>query len=396
MAPYSVPFFIVLHSLLELAKGTWLKENIMSDSAQPLHDWLVLCHAPGVGSTTIQQLLSHFESPQHVISAGRKTLLSAGLSEQSIEGLLKPDEEAIDTDLSWAEQDKAHILTLDDDRYPPLLKEIPDPPAVLFVYGVVEILHQPQLAMVGSRHYSPSGRDTAKDFAHHLASAGLAITSGMALGIDAASHQGALDAGGKTIAVMGTGLDRVYPARHKDLAHEIAENGVLVSEFPIGVPPIAGNFPRRNRIISGLSLGVLVVEAAIKSGSLITARLALEQGREVLAIPGSIHNPHSRGCNSLIRQGAKLVETAQDVLEELPGIAWSNVVSSEKQPDPVRFELDESYKKVLESVGHEPTAVDTVVERSGLTADAVCSMLLVLELQGFVAASNGGYYSQTC
>ena len=264
------------------------------------------------------------------------------------------------------------------------------------MYGEIDVLNQPQLAMVGSRQHSPAGKDIAHDFACHLAGLGLVITSGMAQGIDAASHRGALDAGGKTIAVTGTGLDRVYPARHKDLAHQIAENGALVSEFPIGVPPLAANFPRRNRIISGLSLGVLVVEAAVKSGSLITARLALEQGREVLAVPGSIHSPHSRGCNSLIRQGAKLVETAQDVLEELPQIELSNAVDLEKQPETTPFQLDESYQRVLESVGYEPTAVDTVVQRSGLTADAVCSMLLVLELQGFVAASSGGYYSLTC
>jgi len=368
----------------------------MSDEAQSLHGWLTLCHAPGVGSTTIQQLLSYFESPQQIMSAGRETLRHAGLSEASIKGLLEPDEQAIEADLLWLEQDKAYILTLADERYPPLLKEIPDPPAVLFVYGQLESLSQPQLAMVGSRHYSSSGRDTARDFAYYLASAGLVITSGLALGIDAASHQGALDAGGKTVAVSGTGLDRVYPARHKELAHNITENGALVSEFPLGMPPIAGNFPRRNRIISGLSLGVLVVEAAIKSGSLITARMALEQGREVLAIPGSIHNPHSRGCNSLIRQGAKLVETAQDVLEELPCVALSKPEVEQKMPQSSIVELDDNHKKVLKSVGYEPTSVDTVVERSGLTADSVCSMLLVLELQGFVTAGNGGYYSQTC
>ncbi|MGD8483672.1 MAG: DNA-processing protein DprA [Thioalkalispiraceae bacterium] len=368
----------------------------MPDTSPPLHDWLVLCHAPGVGSTTIQQLLSHFESPRQIIDAGRDALLSAGLSRSSIDGLLEPDEKAIEADLAWAEQQQAHILTLDDDSYPPLLREIADPPAVLFVYGEPEILLQPQLAMVGSRQTSPAGQETAKEFACALASSGLVITSGMALGIDAASHRGALQAGGKTIAVTGTGLDRVYPAHHKQLAHEIAENGALVSEFPIGTPPLAGNFPRRNRLISGLSLGVLVVEAAIKSGSLITARLALEQGREVLAIPGSIHNPHSRGANSLIRNGAKLVETAQDVLEELPGVTWSNDLMVENSPALSTPELDESYQKVLENVGFEPTSVDTIVERSGLTPDAVCSMLLVLELQGFVAASNGGYYSQTC
>ncbi|MEJ2141488.1 MAG: DNA-processing protein DprA [Gammaproteobacteria bacterium] len=341
----------------------------MIADTQSLHDWLVLSHAPQVGSATISLLLSHFHSPRQVLSAGRGTLSAMGLPGSSIDGLLSPDEKAIEGDLIWLEQDQAHILTLDDPRYPALLKEIPDPPAVLYVFGNPEILSYPALAMVGSRHHSPAGKETAREFAHHLSSLGLVITSGMALGIDAASHRGALDAGGRTVAVCGTGLDRVYPARHKELAHQIAENGALVSEFPIGVPPLAANFPRRNRIISGLSLAVLVVEAAVKSGSLITARMALEQGREVLAVPGSIHNPHSRGCNSLIRQGAKLVETAQDVLEELPQIELSNKTDLEKQSKSTPFQLDESYQQVLESVGYEPTAVDTVVQRSGLTAD---------------------------
>jgi DNA processing protein len=252
--------------------------------------------------------------------------------------------------------------------------------------------------MVGTRNPTPAGQETAQEFARHLAGVGLTITSGLALGIDAASHRGALAAGGYSVAVVGTGLDRVYPARHRELAHQIAEQGALVSEFSPGVPPLAANFPRRNRIISGLSVGTLVVEAARQSGSLITARLALEQGREVFAVPGSIHNPQARGCHQLLRQGAKLVETAQDVLEEL-GTLVSYVPQAAMQPDPDSdslSELDADYQKVLKCIGHEPTSVDTVVERSGLTADAVCSMLLVLELQGFVAATNGGHYCQTC
>jgi DNA processing protein len=213
---------------------------------------------------------------------------------------------------------------VNDGRYPPLLREIPQAPPVLFVHGDPDCLRVPQLAMVGTRNPTPSGRETARQFAAHLAGAGMIITSGLALGIDAAAHQGALAGGGRTIAVMGTSLDRVYPAKHRDLARAIAERGALVSELPTGTPALAENFPRRNRLISGLALGVLVVEAALQSGSLITARLALDQGREVFAIPGSIHNPLAKGCHALIRQGAKLVETANDIVEELGALAAVN------------------------------------------------------------------------
>ncbi|MFO7602740.1 MAG: DNA-processing protein DprA, partial [Gammaproteobacteria bacterium] len=298
-------------------------------------------------------------------------------------------------DLEWLQQPAAHIIGLNDPTYPALLKEIPDPPALLFVYGDPAVLNLPQLAMVGSRNPSPMGAETARDFAGHLAGWGLGITSGLAQGIDAASHAGALDAGGVTIAVTGTGLDRVYPAQHRDLAHRIAEQGALVSEFPAGTPPLTPNFPRRNRIISGLCMGTLVVEAAVQSGSLITARQALEQGREVFAVPGSIHNPQSRGCHSLIRQGAKLVEMAQDIFEELGGfmpVTGADAAAAEPGSD---FALDEEYHKVLASVGHEPASVDSVVLRSGLTAEAVCSMLLVLELQGYLKSMTGGYYCRT-
>lgn len=369
----------------------------MSDQKAHLRDWLTLLHAPQVGSSTLIQLLRWFGSAQDIISATGNQLAEAGLKKETIEAIQVPDQARLEATLQWQEQPQAHILTLDDSRYPPQLLEIPDPPALLFAFGDPGVLLLPQLAMVGSRNTSHNGKETAYQFARHLSQQGLTITSGLAQGIDAASHEGALAVGGKTVAVTGTGLDRVYPAKHRELAHKIAENGVLVSEFPIGTPPMAGNFPRRNRIISGLSKGVLVVEAAVQSGSLITARLALEQGREVLAVPGSIHNPQARGCNLLIRQGAKLVETAQDVIEELPEFTWSDSMEQPESGDSGAegaFELDEEYQVVLKSVDFEPTSVDKVVERSGLTADAVCSMLLVLELQGLVTATSGGHYCQ--
>jgi DNA processing protein len=252
--------------------------------------------------------------------------------------------------------------------------------------------------MVGSRNPTASGQQTATEFARHLSASGLIITSGLALGIDAASHQGALDAAGATIAVMGTGLDRVYPARHRDLARQIAGEGALISEFPVGTPPLAENFPRRNRIISGLSLGTLVVEAALRSGSLISARNAGEQGREVFAIPGSIHNPLARGCHHLIRQGAKLVETAQDVIDELGALAVAcleqhNPGPPDEHPDQAR-ELDGDYLQLLDNIEFESTSIDQLVTSSGLTPAEVSSMLLQLEMSGYIASSPGGIYNR--
>jgi DNA processing protein len=251
--------------------------------------------------------------------------------------------------------------------------------------------------MVGSRNPTTGGERTARDFARHLAGCGLAITSGLAVGVDAAAHQGALEAGGITLAVTGTGLDRVYPARHRELAHRIAERGALVSEFPPGTPPLAGNFPRRNRIISGLSVGTLVVEAALKSGSLITARLAVEQGREVFAIPGSIHNPLARGCHALIRQGAKLVETADDIAEELAallgGLSLEPVVDAGHADEGCHSLEDPEYQRLLQAMGHDPVSVDQLVARTGFTAETVSSMLLLLELQGHVSSSPGGFFT---
>ena len=293
-------------------------------------------------------------------------------------------------------QPDRHLITLDDPRYPALLRDIPDPPLALFVHGDPECLVTPQLAVVGSRNPTPGGRENAFEFARYLVGAGLTITSGLAAGIDGAAHRGALAGGGRTVAVVGTGLDRVYPAEHLELAHTITAQGALVSEFALGSRPTPGHFPKRNRLISGLSLGTLVVEATPHSGSLITAKLAGEQGRETFAIPGSIHNPQARGCHALIRQGAKLVETAADILEELGQLA-STLDPPTQTPatDPaIETTLDADYQHLLQQLDDTPTPVDTLVQRSGLTAETVSSMLLVLELQGYVSSAAGGHYTR--
>lgn len=361
----------------------------MSAERERLHYWLALNHAPGVGAVTFKQLLEQYGTPEQLF------LSPEVIPDSTLRAYLqRPDWEAVERDLEWLSGDGCYILSLADPRYPPLLHDIADPPPLLFVRGEPDLLSQPQLAMVGSRNPTVSGRETAHDFARTLAAAGLVISSGLALGVDEASHRGALAAAGQTIAVCGTGLNRVYPAANRDLAHAIiAEGGALVSEYPPGTPPLAGNFPRRNRIISGLSLGTLVVEAALRSGSLITARQAAEQGREVFAIPGSIHNPLARGCHRLIRDGAKLVEEARDVLEELAPqlrVIVEMPVSS-VEGAAAEGELDAGLRALLACVGDEPTPVDRLVERSGLTAGAVSSMLLNLELHGHVASTAGGY-----
>ena len=365
------------------------------NSDDTLTDWLILHHAPGIGAVTIHQLLEHYSGP----AAARRMAAHQGLGLEpaALNFLQQPDQERIERDLAWAEQPGNHIITCRDPRYPGLLLQIADPPPLLYVHGNVEALGQLQLAMVGSRNPTASGQRTATEFARYLALAGLTITSGLALGIDAASHQGALDVGKSTIAVMGTGLDRVYPSRHRELAHVIAEHGALVSEFPVGTAPKPENFPRRNRIISGLSLGILVVEAAIRSGSLISARCAGEQGREVFAIPGSIHNPLARGCHALIRQGAKLVETAQDIIDELGALAGACAPPEPQTHDQSRVpapELSADYLQLLDSIGYDPTSVDALVETSGLTPAVVSSMLLQLEMSGYLASSAGGLYNR--
>ncbi|HEY0634159.1 MAG TPA: DNA-processing protein DprA [Gammaproteobacteria bacterium] len=366
----------------------------MTTSEESLRYWLALLRAPGVGPVAIRELLEERE-PRELFAAGGL----AHLGEPLREALRSPDWSGVDADLAWLGGAAGRaIITLRDAAYPALLQELHDAPPLLFVQGSVEALASPQLAIVGSRNPTTVGSETARDFARHLAGMGLTITSGLALGIDAASHRGALDAKGQTIAVMGTGVDRVYPAAHRDLAHAIvAGGGALVSEYPPGTPPLPGNFPRRNRIISGLSLGTLVVEAARQSGSLITARLAGEQGREVFAIPGSIHNPLARGCHQLIRDGARLVETAQDVLAELAPRLHGLIVEALGKGDGVgtagedEEHLDEEYRQLLLHLGDEATPVDRLVERSGLTAEVVSSMLLILELRGLITPVPGGY-----
>lgn len=295
----------------------------------------------------------------------------------------------IDYDLSWLEQKNNSVITFNDTNYPSQLKEITDPPPVLFVRGNPDLLSLPQIAIVGSRNPSSLGVETAFNFAKTLSHHGFVITSGLALGIDAASHRGALNAKGYTVAVAGTGLDRVYPARHKELATEIVNTGVMISEFPPGTTAKANHFPRRNRIISGLCQGLLVVEAAKQSGSLISARMALEQNREVFAIPGSIHNPLARGCNALIREGAKLVETTQDILEELNQY---NQQDEKLLSFPVQSTLDLEQQTLLNRVMFSPTSIDNLVENTGESVEVISSMLLILELQGYLEATAGGCY----
>ncbi len=317
-----------------------------------------------------------------------------GVADSIKQKLAEPDWNKVEQDLLWLDQPNCHILTLQDELYPPLLREIHDPPPLLYLQGNLSLLSQWQLAIVGSRNPSQTGRQLAYDFANYLGQGGLCITSGLAMGIDAAAHQGALAAGGSTIAVVGTGLDRVYPAKHRDLAHDIAANGLLVSEFALGTAPKPENFPRRNRIISALSLGTLVVEAALKSGSLITARMAMEQAREVFAIPGSIHNPLAKGCHKLIREGAKLVETAEDILEELGSLAQLQMESVSNHSEHTNHHEvpDPEYQLLLDKLGFDPISIDELIQRSGLTAEEVSSMLLLLELKGQVESLAGGQY----
>ena len=366
------------------------------EPSKSLRAWLTLVQAPGLGPRILTRLLDRFGDVQAALGAERDRLGGLGLGAGAIEALRHPDEAELDRLIAWADQDGAAILTRDDPAYPKLLAEIPDAPGVLYVRGDAGILSDPQLAIVGSRNPTPQGLETTRELARYLAGCGLTITSGLALGVDGAAHRGAL-AAGRTIAVLGTGLDRVYPATHRDLARHIAEVGALVSELPPETPPRPEHFPRRNRIISGLCLGTLVTEAALGSGSLITARLATEQGREVFAMPGSVHNPLARGCHALIRDGARLVESAQDVLAELAPALRAVVIAppdahTGSPPTHGEPQLDPDYQRLLAAMGHDPVAVDDLIRRTGLAADSVASMLLLLELQGRVSSHPGGRY----
>ncbi len=359
-----------------------------------LRAWLALIRLPGVGPATLNPLLRDGLTPERLL-----THPPPQLSERIRASLRKPSWEQVDEDMRWLESPTSQFLPVTCSAYPETLALLPDAPLGLFVLGQVSSLQSPQIAMVGSRNPSRGGEQTALEFARHFVRSGIAVTSGLALGIDTASHRGALQGGGPTLAVMATGLDRVYPASNRDLAHEIAENGALISEFPPGTAPKRGHFPRRNRIISGMSLGVLVVEAALKSGSLITARLAGEQSREVFAIPGSIHNPLARGCHRLIREGAKLVETAADVLEELAPKLHQFILdptpSDAGNGLPTMPSIDQEHRRLLDAMGYDPVATDTLVERTGLAPEAVSSMLLLLEMEGRIAAESGGLFVRT-
>lgn len=353
-----------------------------------LEPWLRLSLIPGLGDESFRRLLVALGSPEKILAASHRELtriVSAKLAQQICAG---PARDAIDVAAAWLEDTANRVIALGDPRYPQALLQIPDPPPVLYVKGRTDLLNAPALAIVGSRHATPQGAALAESFAATLSDAGLTIVSGLALGIDAAAHCGGLSGPSSSIAVVGTGLDVVYPARNRPLAHQLAASGTLVSEFPLGTGPIAGNFPRRNRLISGLARGCLVIEAAAQSGSLITARLANEQGREVFAVPGSVHSPLSKGCHQLIKQGAKLVESAQDILEELN-------LPLQRQPDTAAASpVDAQEAALLQHLGFDPCDIDTLAARSGLASDVVSALLTQFEIDGRIATMPGGKYQR--
>ena len=360
-----------------------------------LQSWLRLLETPGVGRESARQLLGAFGSPQAVLAAttvARREVVGASQAAalaDAPEGLAA----LLAATLSWlsaAADEPRAVITLGDADYPRSLLEAPDPPLLLYAQGRIELLRAESIAVVGSRNPTPQGLENARAFASHLSHAGLTIVSGLALGIDGAAHAGALEGAAGTVAVVGTGLDIVYPRRHLSLAHRIAREGLIVSEYSIGTPSMAPNFPRRNRIIAGLASGTLVVEAALQSGSLITARLANEAGREVFAIPGSIHSPLARGCHALIRQGAKLVEAAQDILEELhrprstsPAAPLANDLLDSTVDDPL-----------IAALGHDPATLDALVARTSLSAAELSARLFELELEGRVARLPGQLFQR--
>ncbi len=354
--------------------------------------WLRLEAVPGLGPEAVSRLLGAFDSVTTICAASQSTLASLIGPARAAALRSAEADAAVRSGLDWLSAEDAHLVAITDTAYPETLRAVPGAPPWLYVKGHLTALSQPMLAIVGSRNASVQGRRDAEAFAESLAASGLTIVSGLAEGIDTAAHRGGLTGNGSGIAVVGTGLDRVYPARNRALAHELALGGALVSEFPVGTPPRPGHFPRRNRIISGLSLGVLVVEAALESGSLITARLAGEQGREVFALPGSIHNPLARGCHRLIRDGAKLVESANDILEELhlplPRPATNEIA------DPLDNPNTAPASDLLSLLDNGPLGLDQLKERSGLTVDSLSAMLLTHELEGRVASLPGGLFQR--
>jgi DNA processing protein len=366
-----------------------MQETISTSDEAAL--WVALSQIQGLGNVNLYHLLTKFQSPDNIFSASINQLrevVSEELANKINQGF---QTETIQPVLDWLKKDNNHIVTLADTSYPQRLLQINNPPVILYAIGNLHWLNHASIAMVGSRNATPQGEKNAECFAESLCNQGLCIISGMALGIDGAAHRGAIKSNGATIAVVGTGLDIVYPAKHRELAHQIATRGLIISEFPLGTPSKAQNFPRRNRIISGLSLGCLVVEANIDSGSMITARLATEQGREVFAIPGSIHSPVSKGCHQLIKQGAKLVENSSDILEEL-----KNLLPEDSPFGPIaqKGQTATATAPLLDFMGFDTMNFESLLDASGLTTEALSSMLTMLELEGKITTLAGGNYQR--
>ncbi|BCQ21913.1 DNA-protecting protein DprA [Caballeronia sp. NK8] len=380
--------------------------------AEELRAWLRLAHAKGLRPLALRTLLGAFGGPREVLSESFASLAKTA-DASAAEAVLAPPSEIegvafehyIEEVLAWASEPGNHLLTLADAGYPQALLTMPDPPPLLYAKGRLELLQARAVAIVGSRHATPQGLEDARRFARALSDAGLAVVSGLALGIDASAHRGALEGATGTISVIGTGADLVYPAAHHTLAHEIARDGAILSEWPLGTPARSANFPQRNRLIAGLSGGVLIVEAAMRSGSLITARLANEMGRDVFAMPGSVHAPLSQGCHRLIKQGAKLVETPEDVLEEFGFTPASAAAAAAKRAKlrsvsaswasarAAESVMSADAARVLDALGHAPATLEILATRTDLDGAALQGALLQLELSGQVAALAGGRYA---
>jgi len=362
--------------------------------------WLRMHEIQGLGRQTTYQLLKAFGSAEAIFAASHANLRKVVSDDIANQIKAETVSDQIKITLEWLAEPNNHLITLADKDYPRLLLETPDPPPILFAKGQLSCLQQPSIAIVGSRNPTAQGEKNAHDFAMLLAEFGFTIVSGLAIGIDAAAHRGALASNGKTIAVVGTGLDIVYPAKHRELAHEIIKQGLLISEFSLGTPSLPQNFVQRNRVISGLSMGCLVVEASLQSGSLITAKFATEQDRDVFAIPGSIHSPQSKGCHQLIKQGAKLVDAVQDIVHELKS---EHFVSLAAMPLKKNFipakntspeEIPHADKALLDLMSFEPVTVEYLLQHSGLTSDTLSSILISLELDNKIASMPGGRYQR--
>jgi DNA processing protein len=356
--------------------------------------WVTLTRAPALGNPVLLRALEICGTAERIVAATDASRAQAGIPKATREFLSSPEAAVRTAERAWLENPRHHLLPIIDPRYPALLRTTLHPPIALYVAGNAGVLNDPQLAIVGSRNPTRQGEETAHEFSEYLAGRGLVVTSGLASGIDSAAHRGALRAQGTTVAVLGSGADVIYPRSSRHLSEEIRQQGALISEFPLGTPPRRENFPQRNGIIAATTLGTLVVEAARRSGSLITARLAADLGREVFAIPGSIHSPLSRGCHELIRQGAKLTETAHDILTELNFSAFFALCGAAAEDTSTAAILatgmDKDHKILLDALGFDPADLDVLVVRTGFKPEAVSSMMLILELEGHVQAAPGG------